>query len=77
MDKAFSCKQNVPHYQLKNPRTVTVINGDLISSGNITDYVNINILFWTTIKYSPAILYLSVITPLPSVLHGSKGMISL
>jgi hypothetical protein len=74
MDEAFAYKQNVLHYQLKNPTTVTVIDSHLISSGNIIDYLNVNVLFWTTMKYSLHISYLEVITPLPLVSYGSKGI---
>jgi hypothetical protein len=39
MNEAFACQYNFPCYQLKNPKTVEVIDGCPISSGDITEYV--------------------------------------
>jgi hypothetical protein len=41
MNEAFTCQYNFPRYQLKNPKTVEVIDGYPISSGDITEYVEI------------------------------------
>jgi hypothetical protein len=41
MNEAFACQYNFPCYQLKNPKTVEVIDGHPISSGDITEYVEI------------------------------------
>jgi hypothetical protein len=41
MNEAFACQRNFPHYQLKIPNTVEVIDGRPISSGDITEYVEV------------------------------------
>jgi hypothetical protein len=41
MNEAFACQYNFPRYQLKNPKTVEVIDGRPISSGDITEYVEV------------------------------------
>jgi hypothetical protein len=41
MNEAFARQHNFPHYQLKNPKTVKVIDGCPISSGDIMEYVEI------------------------------------
>jgi hypothetical protein len=41
MNDAFVCQHNFPRYQLKNPKTVEVIDGCPISSGDITEYIEI------------------------------------
>jgi hypothetical protein len=41
MNEAFACQHNFPRYQLKNPKTVEVIDGYPISSGDIMEYVEI------------------------------------
>jgi hypothetical protein len=41
INEAFVCQHNFPHYQLKNPKTVEVIDGHPISSGDITEYVEV------------------------------------
>jgi hypothetical protein len=41
MNEAFACQHNFPHYQLKIPKTVEVIDGRPISSGDITEYVEV------------------------------------
>jgi hypothetical protein len=41
MNEAFTCQYNFPYYQLKNPKTVDIINSHPISSGNITEYVEV------------------------------------
>jgi hypothetical protein len=42
MNEEFACQHNFPCYQLKNPKTVEVIDGRPISSGDITEYVHID-----------------------------------
>jgi hypothetical protein len=41
MNEAFARQHNFPRYQLKNPKTVEVIDGCPISSGDITKYVEV------------------------------------
>jgi hypothetical protein len=41
MNEALACQHNFPRYQLKNPKTVEVIDGHPISSADITEYVEI------------------------------------
>jgi hypothetical protein len=41
INEAFAYQHNLPRYQLKNPKTVEVIDGHPISSGNITEYVEV------------------------------------
>jgi hypothetical protein len=41
MNEAFARQYNFPCYQLKNPKTVEVIDGCLICSGDITEYAEI------------------------------------
>jgi hypothetical protein len=41
MNEAFACQHNFPRYQLKNPKTLEVIDGHPISSGDITEYVEV------------------------------------
>jgi hypothetical protein len=41
MNEAFECQYNFPHYQLKNPKTVEVIDGHPISLGNSTEYIEV------------------------------------
>jgi hypothetical protein len=41
MNEAFACQHNFPRYQLKNPKIVEVIDGHPISSGDITEYVEV------------------------------------
>jgi hypothetical protein len=41
MSEAFACQHNFPRYQLKNPKTVRVIDSRPISSGDITEYVEV------------------------------------
>jgi hypothetical protein len=41
MNEAFAHQHNFPCYQLKNPKTVEVIDGCPISSGDITEYVEV------------------------------------
>jgi hypothetical protein len=41
MNEAFTCQYNFPHYQLKNAKTVTVIDGCPISLGDIMEYVEV------------------------------------
>jgi hypothetical protein len=41
MNEAFACQYNFPYYELKNPKIVDVINGYPISSGDITEYIEV------------------------------------
>jgi hypothetical protein len=41
MNEALTCQHNFPHHQLKTLKTVEVIDGRPISSGDITEYVEI------------------------------------
>jgi hypothetical protein len=41
MNEAFACQHNFARYQLKNPKTVEVIDGHPISSGDIMEYVEV------------------------------------
>jgi hypothetical protein len=41
INEEFARQDNVPRYQLKNPKTVEVIDGHPISSGDITEHVHI------------------------------------
>jgi hypothetical protein len=41
MNVAFARQHNFPHYPLKNPKTVEVIDGRPISSGDIMEYVEV------------------------------------
>jgi hypothetical protein len=41
MNQAFASQHNFPRYQLKNPKIVEVIGSRPISSGNITEYVEV------------------------------------
>jgi hypothetical protein len=41
MNEAFARQHHFPHYQLKKPKTAQVIDGHPISSGDITEYVEV------------------------------------
>jgi hypothetical protein len=41
MNEAFARQHNFPRYQLKNPKTVQVIDGHPISLGDITEYIEV------------------------------------
>jgi hypothetical protein len=41
MSDTFRCQYNFPHYQLKHPKTIEVIDGRPISSSEITEYVEV------------------------------------
>jgi hypothetical protein len=41
MNEAFACQYNFPYDQLKIAKIVKVIDGHPISSGNITEYVEV------------------------------------
>jgi hypothetical protein len=66
MNDKFARQHNFPHYQLKTPKTVEVIDGQPISSGDITKYVHIDctigdhdeklIAYVASIGYYPLIL---------------------
>jgi hypothetical protein len=66
MNEAFICQHNFPRYQLKNPKTVEVIDGCSISLGNITEYVEIQCIigdhheiltaYLTSLGYYPLVL---------------------
>jgi hypothetical protein len=40
MNGEFARQHNFPHYQLKTPKTIKVIDGRPISSGDITEYID-------------------------------------
>jgi hypothetical protein len=42
MNDEFACQHTFPHYQLKTPKTIKVINRQPISSGDITEYIYID-----------------------------------
>jgi hypothetical protein len=66
MNEAFTHQYNFPHYQLKNPKTLEVIDGYLISSSNIAEYIEVQYMirdhhktltaYLTSIGYYPLIL---------------------
>jgi hypothetical protein len=66
MNKAFAYQYNFPHYQLKNPKTVEVINSHPISLGDITEYIEVQYTigdyyknlttYLTSLGYYPLIL---------------------
>jgi hypothetical protein len=66
MNEAFTCQYNFPPYQLKNQKTVKVIDGYPISSGNITEYIEVQCMIGdhyetltahlTSLGYYPLIL---------------------
>jgi hypothetical protein len=41
MNEAFTYQYNFPHYQLKNPKILEVIDSCPISSGDITEYIKV------------------------------------
>jgi hypothetical protein len=66
MNEAFTCQHNHPRYEVKNPKTVKVINSHPISSGDITEYVEVQCIiedyyetltaYITSLGYYPLIL---------------------
>jgi hypothetical protein len=42
MNDKFACQYNLLHYKLKTPKTIEVIAGQPISSGDITKYIHID-----------------------------------
>jgi hypothetical protein len=42
MNDKFTCQYNFPHYQLKTPKTIKVIDRQPISSSDITEYIHID-----------------------------------
>jgi hypothetical protein len=66
MNEALARQHNCPHYQLKNPKTVEVIDGRPISSGDIMEYVEIQCTigdhheiltaYLTSVRHYPLIL---------------------
>jgi hypothetical protein len=66
MNEAFAYQHNFPGYQLKNLKTVEVIDGYPISSGNITEYVEVQHIigyhhetlttYLTSLGYYPLVL---------------------
>jgi hypothetical protein len=66
MNEALACQHNFPHHQLKNPKTVEVIDGGPISSGDIMEYVKIQCTigdhhktlttYLTSLRYYPLVL---------------------
>jgi hypothetical protein len=66
MNEAFTCQHNFPCYQLKNPKTVEVIDHHPISLGNITEYVEVQCMirdhhemgtaYLTSLRHYPLVL---------------------
>jgi hypothetical protein len=66
MNEAFTHQHNFPHYQLKNPKTVEVIDGCPISLGDITEYIEVQYTigdhhetlttYLTSLRYYPLVL---------------------
>jgi hypothetical protein len=66
MNDEFTCQHNFPHYQLKTPKTIEVIDRRPISSSDITEYIHIEctigdhyeklVAYVASIGYSPVIL---------------------
>jgi hypothetical protein len=66
MNEAFTYQYNFPHYPLKNPKTVEVINSYPISLGNIIEYVEVQCMsgddhetltaYLMSLRYYPLIL---------------------
>jgi hypothetical protein len=66
MNEAFACQHNFPHSQLKNPKTVEVIDGYPISSGNIMEYVKIQYIIGD--HYESLTAYLTSLGHYPLIL---------
>jgi hypothetical protein len=69
MNEALACQYNFPRYQLKNPKTVEVIDGRPISSGDITEYVAVQCMIGdhhaTLTAYFTSLRYYSLILGIP------------
>jgi hypothetical protein len=66
MNEAFACQQNFSHYQLRNPKTVEVIDGRPISSGDIMEYVEVQCTIGD--HYETLTAYLTCLRHYPLVL---------
>jgi hypothetical protein len=66
MNEAFTCQYKFPHYELKNPKTVDVINGHPISSGNIAEYIKVQYPIGD--YYKTLIAYLTLLGHYPLIL---------
>jgi hypothetical protein len=66
MNDELACQHNFPRYQLKNPKTIEVIDGRPISSSDITEYIHIDctignhheklVAYVASISYYPLVL---------------------
>jgi hypothetical protein len=66
MNEAFIRQHNFPHYQLKNLKTVEVIDGYPISLGDITEYVEVQ--FTIADHYETLTAYLTSLGHYPLIL---------
>jgi hypothetical protein len=66
MNDEFARQHNFPRYQLKTPKTVEVIDGRPISSGDITEYVHIDCTIGD--HYEKLVAYVASIGHYPLVL---------
>jgi hypothetical protein len=66
MNDKFTCLHNFPHHQLKTPNTIEVIEGQPISSSNITEYIHID--YTISDHYEKCITYVASIGYYPHVL---------
>jgi hypothetical protein len=62
----FACQHNFPHYQLKNPKTIEVIDRQPIFSSDITEYVYIDCTISN--HYENLIAYVASIGHYPLIL---------
>jgi hypothetical protein len=69
MNDKFACQHNFPHYQLKTSKTIEVINGQPISSGDMTEYIHIDYTIGnhheTPIAYVASIGYYPLVPRIP------------
>jgi hypothetical protein len=66
MNKAFTCQHNFPCSELKNTKTVKVIDGCLISLGDITEYVEVQCMIGD--HYETLTAYLTSLGHYPLIL---------
>jgi hypothetical protein len=71
MNEAFTCQHHFPHYQLQNPKTVEGTNGCPISSGGITEYVEIQ--YTIADDHGTLTAYITSLTHYPVIL-GIPGL---
>jgi hypothetical protein len=67
MNKEFARQHNFPHYQLKTPKTIEVIDGHPISSGDIMEYVHIDCTIGN--HHESLVAYIALIGHYPLVLR--------